>query len=160
DGATLGPGDVTQYMALPWQADFNECAEHWWPVQRPDDIVTDAEYQKVVEELQDITPGSGPVLPDMLAARSPWARGLRRNPGDTADPDYFDPTQPRTQYGDLDMVEHWSELGFVVRRRAPNGDEVFVETERSPYVGLSEREYFHIMMNIDEHPDFLPKAKL
>lgn len=160
DCQKLKPGELTQYMALPWQADFNECAEHWWPVQRPDHVVTEALYQEVVEELRDVTPISDPVLPDKLAARSAWARGLATNPGETADPDYFDPTQVRVQYGDLDMVEHWSELGFVVRRQAPNGDEVFIETERSPYVGLSEREYFHIMMNIDEHPDFLPKAKL
>jgi hypothetical protein len=23
-------------MALPWQADFLECAGNWWPSQRPD----------------------------------------------------------------------------------------------------------------------------
>jgi hypothetical protein len=31
------PGCLTQYMAVPWQADFQECAGGvWWPSQRPD----------------------------------------------------------------------------------------------------------------------------
>lgn len=30
------PGDLTATMALPWQADFLDCAGIWWPSQRPD----------------------------------------------------------------------------------------------------------------------------
>jgi hypothetical protein len=44
--AGLEPGDACKFMALPWQADFNECSAEspqqnterflfWWPVQRP-----------------------------------------------------------------------------------------------------------------------------
>lgn len=36
--AVVGPGDVTYTMALPWQADFNACADNWWPVPRPNDV--------------------------------------------------------------------------------------------------------------------------
>ena len=25
-------------MALPWQADFNDCRDNWWPSQRPNDV--------------------------------------------------------------------------------------------------------------------------
>ena len=32
----LGPGDITQMMALPWQADLYECEDIWWPSHRPD----------------------------------------------------------------------------------------------------------------------------
>jgi hypothetical protein len=35
-GTTVTPGDLTALMALPWQADFLECATNWWPSQRPD----------------------------------------------------------------------------------------------------------------------------
>jgi L-lysine epsilon oxidase-like protein len=35
-------GDITKQMAVPWQADFNDCAQEgelaWWPAQRPDDV--------------------------------------------------------------------------------------------------------------------------
>jgi hypothetical protein len=31
-------GFLTEKMALPWQADFADCANFWWPSQRPDDV--------------------------------------------------------------------------------------------------------------------------
>lgn len=27
-------------MALPWQADFADCRDGWWPSQRPNDVTT------------------------------------------------------------------------------------------------------------------------
>lgn len=35
----LKPGDITKHMALPWQADFLACADEWWPVARPDNVI-------------------------------------------------------------------------------------------------------------------------
>jgi hypothetical protein len=35
-------GFLTEKMALPWQADFADCSDSWWPSQRPDDVVTSA----------------------------------------------------------------------------------------------------------------------
>jgi hypothetical protein len=31
-------GFLTEKMALPWQADFADCSNYWWPSQRPDDV--------------------------------------------------------------------------------------------------------------------------
>jgi len=31
-------GFLTEKMALPWQADFADCTNFWWPSQRPDDV--------------------------------------------------------------------------------------------------------------------------
>ena len=43
DPSGLGPGDITEQMAVPWQADFTDCTGEgaplaWWPAQRPDDV--------------------------------------------------------------------------------------------------------------------------
>jgi len=42
DVTILMPGDVTKQMAVPWQADFTDCAQEgdlaWWPAARPDDV--------------------------------------------------------------------------------------------------------------------------
>jgi hypothetical protein len=42
DPTRLKPGDVTKQMAVPWQADFTDCAQEgelaWWPAQRPDEV--------------------------------------------------------------------------------------------------------------------------
>ena len=46
DPTGLAAGDVTKQMALPWQADFTDCAQDgalaWWPAQRPDDVFPEA----------------------------------------------------------------------------------------------------------------------
>jgi hypothetical protein len=34
----LSPGDVTKRSAVPWQADFFQCANNWWPAQRPNQL--------------------------------------------------------------------------------------------------------------------------
>jgi hypothetical protein len=42
DPTALKAGDVTKQMAVPWQADFADCAQEgelaWWPAQHPDDV--------------------------------------------------------------------------------------------------------------------------
>jgi L-Lysine epsilon oxidase N-terminal/L-lysine epsilon oxidase C-terminal domain len=59
------PGEVTQYNAVPWQADFLLCSWQetmgvlpirlgWWPAQRPDDVFTAVGATKML----------------------PWARGI------------------------------------------------------------------------------------
>ncbi|GAA0943722.1 LodA/GoxA family CTQ-dependent oxidase [Virgisporangium aurantiacum] len=35
DHSALDPGALTYVMALPWQNDFFQCADNWWPVPRP-----------------------------------------------------------------------------------------------------------------------------
>jgi len=35
------PGDLTMGNALPWQADFLDCNDAWWPVQRPNQVTRD-----------------------------------------------------------------------------------------------------------------------
>lgn len=81
-------GFLTEKMALPWQADFADCANHWWPSQRPDDVTT------------------------KTGQRVRWDRdivGTRRN-------------------AHLNMVDFWSQLGFVVRDPATGK---FVEDDRT-----------------------------
>ncbi|MGE5246213.1 MAG: LodA/GoxA family CTQ-dependent oxidase [Betaproteobacteria bacterium] len=38
DHAVVSAGDITAAMALPWQADFTDCAQNWWPVPRPNQV--------------------------------------------------------------------------------------------------------------------------
>jgi hypothetical protein len=60
------------------------------------------------------------------------------------------------------MVARWSSLGFVVERTVTRPGEpsnrIFVEAETSRYDGLQYRDYFHILMNLDKHPDFFDYA--
>jgi L-lysine epsilon oxidase-like protein len=38
DVTGLSPGDVTKRSACPWQADFYQCNNNWWPAQRPNQV--------------------------------------------------------------------------------------------------------------------------
>lgn len=170
--ADLQPGDILKHMAVPWQADFYECNTFWWPAQRPDDVIPESEYQRIVELDPDKRyadhgfPDSGlpgPTPHDdtpsseldalRLAYRVPWARGVE---------DYTELTLDTK--GDNAMVELWSKLGFVVQKQTPNVEHtspetVYIESEREPYVGISPREFYYYLSNIESHQDFLPKAR-
>lgn len=126
----LEPGDLTKYGALPWQADFNECAEqdvdvtygnwvntypastgdpaptqvemgvYWWPAHRPMEV---------------FLPKRDPSNPKNIIAgdQVPWTRTL-----------------PQNSAGDLDMVTTWTTLGFI-RNLGTDDNPLFVETERN-----------------------------
>lgn len=158
DHERLKAGDVTRRMACPWQADFFECRWHWWPAQRPDEVLTTEAYRRLrhiddVLERPDMTSREARRLRTERNAlwneRSSWTRGL-----------------PLESYaGDLAMIERWAQHGFVVSTDKDgelltfSGQPASVETERGRYEGLSWGEYFHILTNIEQHPDFLPKAR-
>jgi hypothetical protein len=50
---TIGPGHFTRQMAVPWQADFNDCRDEgmygWWPSQRPTGVLPSATATKRVD---------------------------------------------------------------------------------------------------------------
>jgi L-Lysine epsilon oxidase N-terminal/L-lysine epsilon oxidase C-terminal domain/Iron-containing redox enzyme len=71
---TYTAGDITRWMALPWQADFYECRDHWWPTARPDDVLPEADYGHILEKFQSTAQASD--LTSLLVVRKPWARGL------------------------------------------------------------------------------------
>jgi len=72
----ISPGDITKYMAVPWQADFYECQQNWWPAQRPDDVVTDEVFKQVTESFEEETRGDASQLETVLFPRTRWDRGL------------------------------------------------------------------------------------
>jgi hypothetical protein len=73
----LEPGDVTKYMALPWQADFYECRDHWWPAQRPDDVVVDEDFDEIFSSFEEETVGDYKQQFELvLFNRKKWDRGL------------------------------------------------------------------------------------
>jgi hypothetical protein len=39
DHAAVSAGDMSEFMALPWQADFRACVGNWWPVPRPESVI-------------------------------------------------------------------------------------------------------------------------
>ena len=110
----LQPGDMTKYMALPWQADFNECTTNPndvtyadWNVLYPESE-HDSRMQKdrkVVETMW--WPAHRPLQYSQVTSVSQgkasyawlnWSRGI-----------------PQMNQGDLKMVTEWSSLRFIIR---------------------------------------------
>jgi hypothetical protein len=84
ENGPIGPGHFSRQMALPWHADFTDCAAEggygWWPSHRPDEIFPTANSKKRVD----------------------WAR---------AD-SHFE--SGKTEITHEDMVSNWYKFGFVV----------------------------------------------
>jgi hypothetical protein len=118
DGEGLEPGDVLKYMALPWQADFNECATQvvdttvlwWWPAQRPYYVY----YQQK----------------DGTWAQDYWTR----------------PSADSFSVDEL-MVYNWKDLGFIVKQSGPSDTPDFAEMQRNeltmpdPHPSKYDNEY-------------------
>jgi L-Lysine epsilon oxidase N-terminal/L-lysine epsilon oxidase C-terminal domain len=83
DHTGMNPGDVTQMMARPWQADFTACSggsapdqSAWWPAARPDSVYPEATPATAA----DWTRGLVTSYADMVAN---WFRlGFIVDPGD------------------------------------------------------------------------------
>jgi ribosome-associated toxin RatA of RatAB toxin-antitoxin module len=143
DQKKFAPGDITRWMALPWQADFSECNTNWWPAARPDNVVPEAEYQQILATYSESLEGS---LEAVLANRLLWSRGI--------------PNESPAL--DNAMVRAWKDFGFIVPkvypREGPEAQIIYIETDRSPYAAVTIRDAFYYLMNIESYPDFLPKA--
>jgi len=110
----LEPGDLTGRMALPWQADFNECAAQnilgramwWWPAQRPITVFLPAPA------------GKGKAKP--AGQRVPW---IGTDGDHDARKNFVFPSH-------VEMVENWDKLGFVLDQ-GEAGAPKFVEVART-----------------------------
>ena len=125
----LEPGDVTKFMSIPWQTDYNSCSIHqpsintsgentatgnpltlyWsWPSQRPDAVYPATEVV-------------GGVLPDRV-----WSV---RGPGTLT----TDPKSAATFQKALQAVAQWDRIGVVLQGTAITGGDYpaafFLEAE-------------------------------
>jgi L-Lysine epsilon oxidase N-terminal/L-lysine epsilon oxidase C-terminal domain len=110
-----GPGDITRWMAVPWQTDTASCRAGYepefdpylptfWPARVPNHVLSDKHYQVVMNE--DL-----PIEDRMLAfnTRSTWVRVLTGSILDQVN----------------QMVTDFSKLGVVERRPGPGNDPSF-----------------------------------
>jgi hypothetical protein len=123
-----GPGDLTRWLAVPWQADMASCfgaiiddepfPPSYWPATAPEQVLDAAAYRKLVDPTADAA--------TRLAAftcRSAWVRGL------SPDADAY--------AARVNLFTHeWSHFGVVTRQPGPSGDPTF-PTEVWTEVGRS-----------------------
>jgi hypothetical protein len=113
-----GPGDLTRWMALPWQGDSASCRSGYdtafdlflptfWPARVPNQVLTEEDYQTVINT----------ALPreQRLAAfnnREDWERAILQGSGVEAM---------------MKMVAHFGAMGIVEQRPGVKGDPDFPE---------------------------------
>lgn len=99
--AGLEPGDMTKYIGIPWQADFHECT--YQPVDITyegwNDIYPSSTGDPVQQQVVDIPwwPAHRPQVVFEGNTQVLWASGI-----------------PSNYAGDLQMVEAWKDLGFLL----------------------------------------------
>jgi hypothetical protein len=99
----IKPGDINAYMALPWQADFNQCTTTWWPAQRPDNVITEKKLKEI----------------------------MNKSYKEISSNDFEDWTRNGNAILSMaEMVNSWTKLGFVIEKKINNGTKVFTEIER------------------------------
>lgn len=146
----MEPGDLTRYMAVPWQADFNECSSQpigertlwWWPAQRPEfvyleqrnsesalgalvkepRVTTNEEETSRTRELESKQQASAlPPPPNVdVGVQVPWIG----TDFDQKAPDFI------SFADDIHMVQYWDGLGFVLEKNI-DGRDRFVEVART-----------------------------
>lgn len=102
----LEPGDVTKFMAVPWQADFNECSSQpldgryvwWWPAQRPEFVYLPPPRPEAEARFAAMPSET------IKEQQVPW---IGTDYDQTA-PDYI------AFANDLEMVKKWHLLGFIL----------------------------------------------
>jgi hypothetical protein len=155
DASRHSAGDLTRRMAVPWQADFYECRQHWWPAQRPDDVLSAEVYLQGLQDFQ--AEARAGKLAQAVTGRISWDRGIGNH---WVNPEQEQPPEVRQPLpGDNDMVQQWHSLGFVVPVHTGSGEILQVEVGRSEFDGLGDRDYFYYLLNIDSYPLFVPKAR-
>jgi L-Lysine epsilon oxidase N-terminal/L-lysine epsilon oxidase C-terminal domain len=134
DGSS--PGDVSRWMAVPWQTDTSSCLSGYagimglyiptfWPVRVPNDVLTKESY--------DIIMNPGTNSEDKIVAfnkREKWLRGIVYQYG------YPPKTYSPYTKGINEFITQWPQVGIVVQMNSPANtpylpEKIWVETGRS-----------------------------
>jgi hypothetical protein len=96
------PGDLTRWMAVPWQSDAASCGAPeetplptWWPARVPNHVMSEAVYRRIVD-----TAGTPEDRVALFKVRQDWLRHLR----------------PRYRDRIIDMVTLWPDIGIIEER--------------------------------------------
>lgn len=113
----LEPGDGAKYMALPWQADFNECAA------QPVELQMGPSADSITTRIVWWWPAQRPIAVWKRDERSPSGKKQVAWAGTLADQNAGD----YVMFGDdLDMVEGWKTLGFLYNYGTKEKPEVLL----------------------------------
>ena len=131
-----GPGDVTRWMAVPWQADTSSCLSGYityvddylptfWPARVPNDVVSSEQYAIVMDPTVPLAEKQHELG---FHRRVKWLRGIRY-PLVPQTPPKIWPSPPAINK----FVHEWWQVGIIEQKPGPGGTlpaQLWVETGR------------------------------
>ncbi|MEM1319946.1 MAG: LodA/GoxA family CTQ-dependent oxidase [Bacteroidota bacterium] len=137
------PGDITKWMAVPWQTDTSSCLSAYkgyageylptfWPARVPNDVLTLEDFH-TIEHATDPNTRIEAFSP---SNRKKWLRGFIYDDEGNVLPGRFTD-------GIEKFTKDWWEIGIIVKKALPNNapffpHEVWVETGRAVQKDLIE----------------------
>lgn len=135
----LQPGDLTKYMALPWQADFNECTTQTINITYADWNNISPENDNDLRLKQDEKtwetlwwPAHRPLQSNQLTGFN--SKGLPETTWTT-----WSQGVQQTNAGDLKMVSEWWKLGFIIRN-----PYLPASSAHTPSTGPDDNRYYSV----------------
>ncbi|RKH20640.1 hypothetical protein D7X74_03410 [Corallococcus sp. CA047B] len=134
DGSTAG--DITRWMATPWQTDTSSCLSAYvpyvddylptfWPARVPNDVLSEQQYEKLMDPK---TPVNEKEREFGFEKRVKWLRGIRYPMKPTFPPQIYPSKEAINKF-----IREWAQVGIVEALPGPGGafpGEVWVETGR------------------------------
>ncbi len=121
-----GPGDLTRWMAVPWQGDTAFCRSGYdmeydpylptfWPARVPNQVLTRIDYRTLMDKNKEYE--------ERIAAFQNRPSWLRQLPG-------ANPVSEQMMY----MIQHFGEMGIVEAMPSPNKEKGFEWLPETLYV--------------------------
>lgn len=130
-----GPGDITKWMAVPWQTDTSSCLSGYvpimgqyvptfWPVRVPNDVLSEEDYIILMNPDKSLIERN-----NAFANRVKWLRGVVYEYG-------YPPknVKPYTK-GINEFITEWPQVGILIQKEGPDNanfpDKIWVENGRT-----------------------------
>ena len=143
------PGDITRWMACPWQTDTSSCLSAYntltgeylptfWPARVPNDVMTEEDY-KILTSPDSTTEEKEQAF--SLRKRLKWLRDIIYT---SSYPPKLISYPPKTN-GRKIFIHKWHDIGIVVRKLLPGDPNLFpkkvwVETGRHDIKPVDEND--------------------
>ncbi|MCU7820782.1 LodA/GoxA family CTQ-dependent oxidase [Kitasatospora sp. DSM 101779] len=126
-----GPGDLSRWMAVPWQTDTASCRSGYelalsprhdpylptfWPARVPNHVLTEEDYRVVVDESRPLDERT-----EAFERRAVWLRGLKGQNAEQLN----------------QMIDDWYRLGIVEVRDGVAGFPDRIQVESAPSIDLT-----------------------
>ena len=117
----LQPGDLSKFMAIPWQTDYNSCSIHQTSINTAGDNTSTGNPSTLYWSWPSQRPDAVYVADEVVNNVLPQQKWSIRGPGTYAQ----DPKTASTFQKPLQAVEQWDRIGIILQ-----GSAIDLEDER------------------------------